>query len=622
MIIMGLVTTSAIANEPLFKIVQSSHNISSEKEQKVSSLKTLEQDSIDALNGRIIKEIEIKGITNEAQLTNAKVFLTLEKVKNEVISQPNYVNYLITNGAEEIKRSQQPFGYYNVSIDSERIAIGDNELKIVYQVNLNTPTKIRTVDVSISGQAKNDPVFQKILANNPLHKGEILNHQQYEVYKNDFLSAAVTRGYFDGVFTSKLIAVNTENNTADIDLHYDSGQRYVFDNVHFVRTEISNNEQETEEGKIPLDEDLLQRFVQFQAGQPYNAEEVATLQQDLQGSGYFKQVLVGGNPDKIDKDVPVEAQLIMNRNKSYLFGIGYSTDSGARARFDFDRRWVNSRGHTFSSSLYISQKDSDFDNVYRIPAANPTTDYYYLRAGGWIKNDKYHTKRAFIEGGYNWRKDAWEYRVAGVSAWEKFHIGNDKDEILLTYPRFTATYTSTKNRLNPESGFQARFGLLGGIKNVGSDINFIQGNFNFRYIHALNEKNRVIARFDGGADWTDEFHRLPPSLRYFAGGDRSIRGYRYESIGGYDKSGQNIGGKYLAVGSLEYEYYFKENWAAAAFVDAGDAFSSKFDTKVGAGVGLHWRSPVGPIKIDLGHGFNPPGDKIRLHINIGAELNL
>ena len=126
-----------------------------------------------------------------------------------------------------------------------------------------------------------------------------------------------------------------------------------------------------------------------------------------------------------------------------------------------------------------------------------------------------------------------------------------------------------------------------------------------------------------GATWTDDFDRIPPSMRYFAGGDRSIRGYAFENIGSRDAGDNNIGGRYLAVGSLEYEYYFKPEWAAAAFVDAGDAYINDPKIKIGAGAGVHWQSPVGPIKLDVAHGFDKKyGDKVRLHISIGAELDL
>ena len=313
----------------------------------------------------------------------------------------------------------------------------------------------------------------------------------------------------------------------------------------------------------------------------------------------------------------------MDENKHYVLGVGYSTDGGVRGKVEFDRRWINSRGHQFSSKLYASKKNSSLDTLYRIPAQNPTSDYYYFRLGGHIKTDNYDSRKLFGEGGYNFRLGDWEHRYGLVASWEKFTIGLTHGKTLLVYPQGQWTYTSTKNRLNPKDGYQFRFGLLGAGKGLLSDASVVQANLDGRYLQSLGDKNRLVGRMALGATWTDDFDRIPPSMRYFAGGDRSIRGYAFENIGSRDAGDNNIGGRYLAVGSLEYEYYFKPDWAVAAFVDGGDAFIDDFKLRVGAGAGVHWQSPVGPIKVDVGHGFDKQyGDKVRLHISIGAELDL
>lgn len=560
------------------------------------------------LEGLTLAGIEIAGISQNDQLRNAEIFLTLMKSKGEKIHQPDYTDYLIESGKEEIARSQQPFGFYNVEVNANRER-KNGELFVRYQVALRDPVLIDDIAVNISGAAQNDPEFQNLLAENPFRKGDVLSHKTYETYKARFIALAAARGYFDGKFERSTVTVNPETNRAAVQLAYQSGERYTFGDVNFT--------------SVPLDEELLQRFVSFDPGQPYLASDVATLQQDLQGSGYFKQALVGGEPHGTDKTVPVEAQLTMNKNRRYALGVGYATDTGVRGKMDFDWRWVNRKGHTFSSSLYLSKKDSHLDNIYRIPAANPTTDYYYFRFGGLRKDDKYKTTRAFAGGGYNFREGDWEHRYALEANWEDFTIGEDSDKVLLLTPRAQWTYTSTSNRLNPESGFQGRVEVLGAAEGVLSDVSFVQSNVAARYIYSFDSKNRIVGRVNAGGTWTDDFHRLPPSLRYFAGGDRSIRGYAYESIGERDGKNNNIGGRYQAVSSLEYEHYFKDDWAAAAFIDAGDAFIHDFDMKVGAGVGVHWRSPVGPIKLDVGHGFNKEyGDKYRIHLTVGAELDL
>jgi translocation and assembly module TamA len=128
---------------------------------------------------------------------------------------------------------------------------------------------------------------------------------------------------------------------------------------------------------------------------------------------------------------------------------------------------------------------------------------------------------------------------------------------------------------------------------------------------------------DFGYTGVDEFNRLPTNLRFFAGGDSSIRGYGYKTLGPTDEFGNVVGGKGQLVGSIEFDYLIKPKWAIAGFVDAGNAFDdSDFDVKVGAGFGVRWQSPIGPLGIDLGFPVDDPDseDSVRLHFRMGPDL--
>ncbi len=141
------------------------------------------------------------------------------------------------------------------------------------------------------------------------------------------------------------------------------------------------------------------------------------------------------------------------------------------------------------------------------------------------------------------------------------------------------------------------------------------------WIRSLNDDNRFLARINGGGIFTSEFERVPPSLRFFAGGDNSIRGYNYESVSPRDSEGQLEGGAYMATGSLEYNYRVSGNWWAALFVDGGDAWSSSDPHwKTSAGVGVRWESPVGPVRLGIAHGFENQDDDFMIHFSLGPEL--
>jgi len=271
-----------------------------------------------SLDGKTIRKIDIRGIKDKTRHDNAKVYLSLEKVVGEKIDQPDYVQYLIESGREEIRRSQQPFGYYHTQVDVQLDDSADG-ITVIYTVTQNEATKLGQVNLQVLGEAERDEKFRELLAENPLKSGTTLDHNTYETYKARFVALASARGYFDAAFREHSIQVNPDTNTADVSLIFDSGMRYTFETVEF--------------NEVPLSPDLLQRFVQFQPGQPYLSSDVATLQQDLQGSGYFAEALIGDEPDRERKTVPIKGQLTMDENKHYILGIGYSTDSGVRGKF-------------------------------------------------------------------------------------------------------------------------------------------------------------------------------------------------------------------------------------------------------------------------------------------------
>jgi translocation and assembly module TamA len=142
-----------------------------------------------------------------------------------------------------------------------------------------------------------------------------------------------------------------------------------------------------------------------------------------------------------------------------------------------------------------------------------------------------------------------------------------------------------------------------------------------KWAFPLGEANRLLARADLGFTLKEDFEELPASVRYFAGGDNSVRGYGFETLGPTNEEGDVIGGSYLATFSVEFDRLISKKWSVAAFVDTGNAFDSlDFDFKTGVGLGLRWYSPLGPIRLDVAHPLDDPDRDYRLHITLGPDL--
>jgi len=165
------------------------------------------------------------------------------------------------------------------------------------------------------------------------------------------------------------------------------------------------------------------------------------------------------------------------------------------------------------------------------------------------------------------------------------------------------------------------FDLYGAHEKLLSDTTFFQATVSSKWIKSLGESTRFLARADLGTTVTQNFGQLPATVRFFTGGDTTVRGYGFETIGPVDPDGNVTGGEHLIVLSLEADWLVANNWAVAVFADSGTSFvGSDPDFKTGVGIGLHWYSPVGPIRVDLAHPLDDPDQDYRLHITFGPDL--
>ena len=540
---------------------------------------------------------------------NALALLEINRFAGQAAPDEIRLRWLHANAEREIRQALEPFGYYEPTIESslEQTAEGWSAR---YRVQPGRPLPLAEVDVRILGEGAQDPVFQKLLENLPLTPGQTLNQPQYERIKASLESLATERGYFDAQFTERVIRVDLQAYVATIHLHYDTGVRYRFGDVSFKQNILSPK--------------FLNRYPRFKPGDPYDAQDLLRLQGDLNNSVYFSQVGVTAPPDSETRTAPVEVELEPNRKHRYSAGLGYGTDTGARGRFKVERRWVNRMGHRYDAEVQFSQIKSLAGVKYRIPGSDPTTDEYTITAGYVQQNYNQQDYETWtLGGGWQMQDGKWLKNYNLNFQYEQFQTGSEPEaRSLLLMPGLNWTWVSADNRLNTRRGLLFGFGLRGATTALLSDINFLQGTVNMKGVYALNDDHRFIVRGDFGTTLIDDFTDLPTSLRFFAGGDASVRGYAFNTIGPTDAEGVVIGGKNLLVGSLEYERRVYGDWSIAAFVDSGDAFDGASpELKTGAGLGVRWRSPVGPVRVDFASGLDrPPGDVFRFSFSIGPDL--
>ncbi len=177
------------------------------------------------------------------------------------------------------------------------------------------------------------------------------------------------------------------------------------------------------------------------------------------------------------------------------------------------------------------------------------------------------------------------------------------------------------NKLNPSRGFRLEFALSAAKNGVLSNADLVHNEVTLKGLTTLWQRHRFLGRFQFGGNLTDDYKGIPPSLRFFAGGAQSVRGYDYQDLSPKNSDNDRIGGRFMLVGSAEYQYSLTDKWRIAAFTDRGNAFNSLTGAslKSSVGFGVRWVSPVGPIRADIAQPLNGNGG-IHFHFSMGPEL--
>lgn len=518
----------------------------------------------------------------------------------------------------QIASALEPYGYYDSSVTGElkETAEGWNaELS----VKPGDPVEVAELDLKLDGPARELKSVRLALRAFQPKTGQPMNHDAYERGKGAIQAALFAEGFLDAKLVTHRVEVTRSAHKATIHLAWEPGQRYRIGKTEFEGSQFNDA--------------FLVRYLPWNEGDFYTQEQLLSLQQRLNEADYFAVVDV--NPDvenAADGVVPIKVTLAPAKRSIYTGGVFVGTDTGLGVRGGLDRRWMNRRGHKFKSELILAQRLTSASALYQIPLPGP--DSRTFNFGVNYRDEDTETTRSKTSTLVASETRQWLgfTRTLGLHLQTgDFEIGDRKEVAFrgnstILYPQFALTRKRADDPLFVRRGYSVNVLARAAAEGVLSDTDFVQLRGDVKWIRALKPRHRLILRGTVGTSWVDQFDRLPPDLRFFAGGDRSLRGYGYQTVGpdlivDPDKKPVVIGGKHLLTGSAEYEYYFKPKWGIATFVDAGDAFSgTKFEPKIGAGLGLRWRSPVGMVRFDLGVPLREPRDGVQIHLVIGPDL--
>ena len=583
----------------------------------VSSLATF------AVHAAEVGEVRIVGL-DEPMTDNVRAALTLVEARGKELSGRRLA-YLVREADNETREALQPFGYYSPTINVER-SRGEGATTVTITVDPGQPVTVRRSHVAIEGEGGRDRYLKEDLGEFQPKPGEVFDHRLYEASKTTISRRLAVRGYFDADFASRRVEVTRADHAADIDLVWTSGQRYDMGPLRFEQTP-----------QTIIRPALLQRLQYWEDGSYYHQGKLDRLRESLARLDYFASIDIQPRPeDAVGNDVPVTVTLTPAKRSIYTAGLGYGTDSGAGVRLGLERRYVNDRGHKALAQLDYAERRKTLTVQYRIPAFAWLDGWYTISAQAADEQSDYvDSRRVELVGSRSGEINSHLTAVASLHALRErwAYLADDDGDpatardyrfATFTYPSLRAEYIDADNLVFPRDGLSGTLLLRGGVEGAGSDASFAQVRATSHWYRGIGASNRLLVRGELGHTYTNSLVDMPPSLRFFAGGDDSIRGYGWREVGprieGVDGKLHAVGAENVATASVEFEHYFSENWGAAAFVDSGSAFNDSPEWRTGVGMGVRWRSPVGPVRVDIAHGLDDPDASFQIYLSVGADL--
>jgi len=452
-----------------------------------------------------------------------------------------------------------------------------------------------------------------------------LNHRSYENLKSALSAVAVENGYFAARFSRSELAIDLARNRADVHIDFDPGPRFAFGTINI--------------SPIPeLSDRFISRFVPFASGAPYSTEALVELRESLNNSQYFMDVAVTpqltaaqtSTQNAATAEVPVNIALQVRPRRSWTAGLGVTTDNGPRMTVNYEDRYFNRSGHRQNGDLALSTMENRANISHIIPMTDPATESLSISLG-YLGQDNDTFSIDTYKLGASYRSsiyipllgDEWLQNIFSNFQRENSSLNtvtvDARESSNLTISGINWTKTAADDPIFPTRGWRLFTQVSGASNAFLSDLSFAQLYASGKFVRSIGP-GRALIRMEAATTFVDGVGELPVSIRFFTGGDQSVRGYQYGSLGALNELGEVIGGKHLLTASAEYDFNVRPNWKMAVFMDAGNSFADLdvLTLHKSAGVGLRWMSPIGPIRADIAKGLDD--GSFRLHITMGPDL--
>ena len=484
---------------------------------------------------------------------------------------------------------------------------------LTLKVDAGPRVHIRSVDIVIEGDVPPER-RQQLLAAWALKQGAPFRQADWSRAKQAMLSQLLAADFRGAGLRESHAEIDVPAQAADLKLVYEAGPAYYFGPLQI-------------RGLERYASDLIERYNEFVArGEPYSEAALTQLQAALQGSGYFSSVQVSTVPEEAYADengrvlLPVHLRLRERPPHRLAFGAGASSNTGARVEAIYSTTDLAWRAWKLNAGLRLEErKQTLYADIFLPPAherylpslgmAIEKSDIANLQTDRRAFAIQRAQKRGSIDAKYslNWEQE------------DKTPWGGTTTHNQALVPDSQWTWHRLDSILNPRDGqaLQVKLGMAS--RAALSDQDFVRSYARYQHYLPVGQRDTLGLRIEAGYTFASSKSGIPETYLFRAGGTNSVRGYAYNSLGVKDNEAV-VGGRYMTTMSAEYTHWFNGEWGAALFVDAGNAVDDLANArlKYGAGAGPRWRSPAGPIALDLAWGED--SKRPRLHFSLAIPF--
>ena len=540
--------------------------------------------------------------------------LDMMKWRSNARMNPAEWQRLYALAPQNIKELLATEGYFSPAIQST--LEHQNTIHIAkFSVDIGQPALVDQVDIRFTGDintlsAESKPNINTLRDNWLLKKGQIFRQNDWSEAKQKLLAGVVVERYPNASVTISKAEVNPDTQSVDLSIEIDSGPE-----IRFGDTSI--------EGLKRYSLSVIENLNPIKPARIYKQSELLTFQTRLQESGYFQSVAVSAdtqntsqtNPSNV---APIKVKVVENRRIKTEVGAGFSTNTGPRAQLTVTDLSLFNMDWRLTSNLKVDRLTQTLTNEVKLPTTKSGyRDSITANIGhANIENVSVTIAQSGVKRAWGTRKR--EQYVSASVLIENSSVDNAEVENLHTATLgYGITIRRTDHDINPTLGYLLNLQFTGAPITSNNNSFFLQSHLRVQGYYPITNSTQLIARAEIGL--VNGKNQAPELFKFRAGGDQSVRGYSFQSLG-VTVGDATAGGRYLATGSVEIVQWLTSQWGAAIFVDSGNAADTLKDLEpvYGYGLGVRWKSPLGPIGADVAYGAEV--DDYRLHFNIGLAF--